>query len=87
MVKEKRTDGGINDGEKVRARRRERKRECERERKRKRQRSVCRLLQSHCTTLEFQTRTLGRAESRAESRGEEREERQRGGGAKERAAS
>lgn len=38
-------------------------------------RFVCRLLQSHCTTLEFQTRTLGRAESRAESRAEEREER------------
>lgn len=37
-------------------------------------RSVCRLLQSHCTTLEFQTRTLGRAESRGESRGEGREE-------------
>lgn len=36
-------------------------------------RFVCRLLQSHCTTLEFQTRTLGRAESRAESREEERE--------------
>lgn len=31
-------------------------------------RSVCRLLQSHCTTLEFQTRTLGRAESRGEER-------------------
>ena len=28
--------------------------------------SVCRLLQSHCTTLEFQTRTLGRAESKGE---------------------
>lgn len=33
-------------------------------------RFVCRLLQSHCTTLEFQTRTMGRAESREQSRGE-----------------
>lgn len=55
-------------------------------RKRDRERSVCRLLQSYCTTLEFQTRTLGRAEQRAEgeSRGEEREERQGGSGARER---
>lgn len=55
----------------------------DRENKNEQERSVCRLLQSHCTTLEFQTRTLGRGESR----GVEREERQRGGGARERAAS
>lgn len=52
-------------------------RDGERENKNEGEGSVCRLLQSHCTTLEFQTRTLGRAESRAESRGVEREERQR----------
>ncbi|CAB1418874.1 unnamed protein product [Pleuronectes platessa] len=34
-------------------------------------------LESHCTTPEFQTRSLGRAESRAKSRGEERGETER----------
>lgn len=58
------------------------RRKGDRENKNEQERSVCRLLQSHCTTLEFQTRTLGRGESR----GVEREERQRGGGARERAA-
>lgn len=53
-------------------------REKEIEKKTEEDRSVCRLLQSHCTTLEFQTRTLGRAESRGESRGEGREERDGG---------
>lgn len=58
------------------------RRKGDRENKNEQERSVCRLLQSHCTTLEFQTRTLGRGESR----GVEREERQRGGRARERAA-
>ena len=48
-------------------------RDSKKENKNERERSVCRLLQSHCTTLEFQTRTLGRAESRGERRGPERE--------------
>lgn len=82
MVKKKRTDGGIN--ERVREKR---EKDGEKENEKERERSVCRLLQSHCTTLEFQTRTLGRAESRGESRGEEKEGRQRGGGARERATS
>lgn len=66
-IKRKRTDDGINE--------RKNKRERERER------AVCRLLQSYCTTLEFQTRTLGRAESRGREQGRgkgEKAGRQRG---------
>lgn len=81
VVKKKRTDGEMKErGRKER----ERSKENENERERV---SVCRLLQSHCTTLEFQTRTLGRAESRGESRGEERLRGGDSGVARERAAS
>lgn len=77
MVKKKKgSDGGIN--ERVR-----KQSKAKRKKMRERDRSVCRLLQSHCTTLEFQTRTLGRADqSRAEQSREQRAEERRGEGAK-----
>lgn len=56
---------------------RESKMERKKTRKRERDRSVCRLVQSHCSTLEFQTRDPGQSGEQRRGKGGERRQGER----------